>query len=330
MRIIDPRVSFIDIHNPFEKIEYIGRTCYKSEDKISEGSAEKFVQGLISRQHFAMLEHVRLTYEIFGIDSLPDELINLPMVGYTSKIARCKKVHYLTLSLSHLYKHASDITSIAEIYIDSVYQVLLDFCKLCFITKYVNHKSNRYVAEFEDGQKISVKILDDIYTDIYQFDEVDNDIHGYYSIKFVCDRGVSHELVRHRCAVAQESTRYCNYASDKFGEEVQFIAPTTFDSWPQAARTAFISQLLHAEATYLQMINEWKLTPQQARAVLPNCLKTEVILTMPVWQWKHFFNLRSIGTTGSPHPDMKTVADAAHELFKALECNAVCAESESC
>ena len=157
--------------------------------------------------------------------------------------------------------------------------------------------------------------------DIFKVDPEDLwDAHGSYTFKFICDRGVSHELVRHRCSFAQESTRYCNYSSEKFGREIQFIKPSTFDSWDEKAQKEFINQLECAESSYLYL-SDLGLSPQQARAVLPNALKTEVVMTAPVYQWKHFFDLRSKGTTGAPHPDMKVVADMAYEMFEKSEYN---------
>ena len=131
--------------------------------------------------------------------------------------------------------------------------------------------------------------------------------HGSMTVKFIVDRGVSHELVRHRLAsFAQESTRYCNYANDKFDGELTFIRPYFFkvDSrelfwWKDLCR--------HSEEVYLAMIAKGR-TPQEARSVLPNSLKTEVIMTANMREWRHFFRLRAAGETGAPHPQMAEVA----------------------
>jgi len=138
--------------------------------------------------------------------------------------------------------------------------------------------------------------------------------HERATVKFICDRGVSHEIVRHRASFAQESTRYCNYGSDRF-DGITFIEPSTLDEWNEEDKDRFYSAMEYAEGIYLHMI-ESGLTPQQARAVLPNALKTEVIMTASLEQWRHFFNLRYFGSTGSPHPDMKHVAEIA---YKAME-----------
>lgn len=131
--------------------------------------------------------------------------------------------------------------------------------------------------------------------------------HASMTVKFIVDRGVSHELVRHRLAsFAQESTRYCNYANDRFDGELTFIRPYFFKTdltvyfwWRDLCR--------RSEEMYLSMIAEgW--TPQEARSVLPNSLKTEVIMTADMREWRHFFRLRAAGETGAPHPQMAEVA----------------------
>lgn len=122
--------------------------------------------------------------------------------------------------------------------------------------------------------------------------------HGSLTIKFICDRGVSHELVRHRLAsFAQESTRYCNYAGDKFGNELTFIEPLFFDigkfgNCVSLKRTLWEIAMERAEETYLELIQEG-CSPQEARSVLPNSIKTEVVMTANYREWRHFFNLRA-------------------------------------
>lgn len=128
--------------------------------------------------------------------------------------------------------------------------------------------------------------------------------HFSFSVKFTVDRGVSHELVRHRVAsFAQESTRYCNYG--KAGD-VKFIRPVFFEEdTPDMDR--WVESCMRAEREYLDFLESGR-TPQEARAVLPNSLKTEVVMTANLREWRHFFSLRACGTTGKPHPQMLEVA----------------------
>lgn len=205
MQIVNAGYEILDALNGEEilkKIEKIARVCYKSEDNIAEGTAERMVRALIKRGHEAMLEHFS------------------------------------------------------------------------------------------------------------------------FSIKFIVDRGVSHEIVRHRVAsYAQESTRYCNYGNN--GGEITVIEPCylkldgkelptehwaeRYGAWKEACR--------QAEHSYLRMLEDGA-TPQEARAVLPTSLKTEVVMTANLREWRHFFKLRAVGTTGKPHPQM---AEVAIPLLKELQ-----------
>ena len=125
--------------------------------------------------------------------------------------------------------------------------------------------------------------------------------------KFICDRGVSHEIVRHRVmSFAQESTRYCNYSKDKFGQELTFIEPAW--EFPSSdivnTKERFEAMLGEAEANYMELIT-LGFKPQEARAVLPNALKTEIVVTGFIDDWKHFFELRC---SNAAHPDIRKLA----------------------
>lgn len=197
MRVVQAGYEILDTLNGEEilkKIERVARVCYKSEDKIGEGTAERMVKALIKRGHEAMLEHFS------------------------------------------------------------------------------------------------------------------------FSVKFTVDRGVSHELVRHRVAsFAQESTRYCNYGHEG---EITVIKPLylsdcgeDYNLWRKAC--------VVAEKQYLDML-AYRFSPQEARAVLPNSLKTEVVMTANLREWRHFFSLRACGTTGKPHPQMLEVAVSLLKEVKSL------------
>ena len=128
--------------------------------------------------------------------------------------------------------------------------------------------------------------------------------HVWFSVRFVVDRGVSHEIVRHRLAgYSQESTRYCNYTNDRFGSAVTFIRPCFleegtrgWDLWEAACEDA--------EAYYFALLDVGR-TPQEARSVLPNSLKTELVMTADLREWRHFLRLR---TSPAAHPQMREVA----------------------
>lgn len=138
--------------------------------------------------------------------------------------------------------------------------------------------------------------------------------HASISLRFICDRGVTHELVRHRLAsYSQESTRYCNYSGDKFGNEITVIEPCFWEEnspeyqmWKKACE--------FSETMYMDLLNEGA-TPQQARSVLPNSLKTEIVVTMNVREWRHFLEMRLVGIAGAPHPQMVELAKLAYDIL---------------
>lgn len=127
--------------------------------------------------------------------------------------------------------------------------------------------------------------------------------HYSFTVKFICDRGIANELVRHRIAsFAQESSRYCCYAKDKFGKELTFINPCFWE--PDSDNYArWFHEMDESEKTYLAMIENGA-TPEQARDILPTSIKTEIVMTANLREWRHFFKLRAEGVTGKPHPQM--------------------------
>lgn len=128
--------------------------------------------------------------------------------------------------------------------------------------------------------------------------------HGSLSVLFVCDRGVSHEIVRHRLAAyCQESTRYCNYSQEKFGTEITVINPFFFEKDTPAYRI-WKRSCESAEVAYFDLLNEGCST-QEARSVLPNSLKTEVVMTADLREIRHFLKLRC---SPAAHPQMRQVA----------------------
>ena len=136
--------------------------------------------------------------------------------------------------------------------------------------------------------------------------------HEKISVKMVCDRGVTHEIVRHRVAsYSQESTRYCNYQKDKFGNELPFIKPVFWkeDSPEYALWKESMQQI---EDQYMKLI-EMGASAQEARSILPNSLKTEIVVTMNLREWRHFFRLR---TASAAHPQIREIAGMVLEEFR--------------
>lgn len=136
--------------------------------------------------------------------------------------------------------------------------------------------------------------------------------HSCITVRFICDRGVSHEIVRHRIAsYSQESTRYCNYSKGDFNGEITVIRPSTFDKdtpvyriWKRDCETA--------EIAYFDLLNEG-VTPQEARSVLPTSLKTELVMTANIREWRHFLKLRC---APAAHPDIRVVSKMLLQQMK--------------
>lgn len=144
--------------------------------------------------------------------------------------------------------------------------------------------------------------------------------HQSITVKFIVDRGVSHEIVRHRIAAyCQESTRYCNYSGDKFGNEITVILPCFFDTGMGTASNSLVYEewkiaCERAERSYFKLL-DMGATPQEARSVLPNSLKTEVVATYNLREWRHFFKLRC---ASAAHPQMREVTIPLLEGLKQL------------
>ena len=262
-----------------KQIERAGRTCYKSEDKITDTSCEEFVNRMVNSGHGAMLEHGTVyLYVEYGSP-----------VGDSRYFAGTEI--FIKYSKNKYSKVHSEIVNnyLHKIYITTNYRVLA-----------------------ENGW------LDDLQ---YQCDPTEQH-EKRITVKFICDRGVTHEFVRHRTmSFAQESTRYCNYSKSKFGEELTYIAPSKeMDALAQDVIESCLSDL---ESHYMSLIGlGWK--AQEARAILPNAIKTELVMTGFVSDWKHFFKLRCHSTA---HPDARALAIPLQDKF--IDLNYITDESKN-
>lgn len=297
MKLIESSVQIIEEKDPYKMIELAGRTCYKSEDKITENSAKEFVDRMIKLGHGAMLEHGTIYLKI---DKTEDG--HLPPARLYWSDGNHKKY-------TRVRKHGNSI------YVTTNLRVIVE--------------NNR---------------LDDLQ---YQVEPTEHH-EKRITAKFICDRGVSHEFVRHRVfSFAQESTRYCDYSKDKFRNDITYIIPSWLDlpegkysdwdnDWCDVSElkllypevdnlsdpaNCFLQSIKNAEYYYFMLINRgWK--PQQARQVLPNATKTELVMTGFESDWEHFFELRC---SGAAHPDARKLADELKSLMnvKNIELNSV-------
>lgn len=322
MKLLKPKFEILNqnqydgLYSVFEMIKAAGQTCYDSESKKTPF---EFVNMLIKRGHGAMLEHgtVYLTLEITkdnGTQSFEYQSANFTshynwsdVVGHIQ--AKYKDNPY---SFVHYVQHGTHNSPIHSYYITTNYRVII-----------------------ENGWEEDLKFI-----------APPTEYHEKrVTVRFTTQIAISREYNRHRVnSPAEQSTRLCNYSKDKYNGQVSVVVPTWVeDSFGEEARqtTLSIRDLCHdiytgtdidewsalhywlfgnlaAEYSYLSLLSLGR-TPQEARTVLALDTRTELIHTAFVHDWKHFFDLRAIGTTGKPHPDAKVLAEPLMEEFKRLK-----------
>lgn len=180
------------------------------------------------------------------------------------------------------------------------------------------YKSEKKTSTFEECAAFVERLIKNGHESVLEHEKI--------TVKIICDRGVSHELVRHRIAsYSMESTRYCNY--EKQGH-VTFVIPSWLNMREGEYKTIedisyervgilWRYAMLRSERSYLGLLKQgW--TPQQARSVLPNSLKTEIVVTMNLRQWRYFFKVRALGVSGKPHPQMLEITIPMLKEFQKL------------
>lgn len=320
MKLIESSVQIIEEKDPYKMIELAGRTCYKSEDKITENSAKEFVDRMIKLGHGAMLEHGTIYLNVpeqTYTETLEDEFgkFNNPNNGLVDRYRKNK------------YSKVNSVAADEEL--RKKYPKVRPFK----LTHHYITTNLRVIVE--NGWEEDLE---------WQCEPTEHH-EKRITAKFTCDRGVSHEFVRHRVfSFAQESQRYCNYNKDKFNNELTFIKPTwlniptgDYTYWDgdwcdidnmkiqlpsdNGIADNFLWCLNNAGMQYRLLINKG-LKPQEARAILPNATKTELVMTGFESDWEHFFELRC---SGAAHPDAKKLADELKSLMnvKNIELNSV-------
>ena len=281
MKIQKPQYE-IWIQNPgelgiYQQIERAGRVCYKSENNTTEDSAKPFVGRMIEHEHYAMLEHGTV-YMTCNHGELP-------------------------LYANNKFSHVNTIDG--KDYITTNLRVMAENKTL---------EDLKYRTDFEKG-KHELRI----------------------TVHFTTQIAITREYNRHRAnSMAEQSTRYCNYTKNKFGSEISINLPTWIkgdletndekfvelcedvaneetNDWTPIDAWLFANQA--AEFAYMKLI-AMGCKPQEARVILPLDTNTELVHTAFVSDWKHFFDLRALGTTGAPHPDAKILAEPLYEEFK--------------
>lgn len=308
MRLIKQGFEIIEqpsgLEGMYKMIEMAGRTCYKSEDKITETSAKEFVDRMIKSGHGAMLEH-----------------------GTVYLVAETKLVNY--------YIHPED----GE---DEEYNPLEKYYDNKYSYVNIGEDYNLYVTT-----NLRVLVENDWLDDLKYWCEPTEYHEKRYTVKWTIDRVTGESFLRHRVfSFARESTRYCNYSKDKFGNELTFIIPNWLDltssddeihidgnedeyCYPEDVYTlCFLYILRYAERAYLDLLEQWEKKvpdkrfksgfknnpwkPQQARQVLPFSVSSPLVMTGFASDWLHFFDLRC---DSHAHPQAREIATALKEEF---------------
>ena len=312
MNIIKANAQYMDANNmhPYKFMEKCGRICYKSENNITEESATKFVKGLLKSEHTAMLEHAHIILKttngaVQNFEKILNDIANkngpnLYYFNITRNDSDSDDGNYISGSFR-------SFINFTNVYHDAeINGVLTKEYPEIFTSEYLV-ESHRYQILTREEFK---KDVENIYGNNPDYKNTIISKHLVHTVVFTCDRGITHEFVRHRPAsFAQESTRYCNYSKDKFGKEITVIEPCFFEPnslkykiWKDACE--------YAEKSYFELLDN-NCTPQEARDVLPTSVKTELVLTATEYEWQHIINLRLHGTTGAPHPQIKEVMNIA-------------------
>jgi len=293
MKIVDPSFEIqddLDRSSLAVRLEACGRICYKSEDKITEDSAVPFVRKIAAHGHNSVLEMAVATLEI---SCRPERLYEL---------YDCQPKFFIidrTVSGCIITGSIRAFRELSTQYADNQFinDMLLVLVKR---TPYL------FDGVFDPGlalkpdpaigvRKVSLSEVESMPEDLLFR-------HRYVGVKFIVNRAVTHELVRHRpCSFLQESQRYCRYSQDKFGNQVTFIKPMFYEKGT-VEYSIWLQAMEETERLYLQLLETS--TPQAARTVLPNSCKTEIVMYCNLIEWKHVIALR---TSQAAEPSMREI-----------------------
>ena len=281
MRLIESSVTIIPqdagLEGIYKQCELAGRTAYKSEDRITEGSAKKFVEALMKLNHGAVLEHGTVYLKVSHTSPVADEWY-MEKMRVVTFYAKNKYSKYKRITEDHFH---------IDNYITTNLRVLLENNRLDDL---------QYLCEPTEHHEKRI------------------------TVKFICSRSIAQEITRHRVfSFLMESQRYVAYNKDKFGGEITYIIPdwvklrmndlsqSDFDQCADDCVLTWLESLRNSEADYMYLIEEG-LKAEEARSVLPNDCKTELVMTGFTSDWEHFFDLRALDKTGKAHPDIKALA----------------------
>lgn len=282
MKYVKQSFEEINIDDFYQKIALVAHNCYQvNRDK----DQKKFVNSLLGFKHYAMIEHKVFVAKISM--HMHQELIEL--YNRFIVLAKDDKDYYCAFSLR----------PILEAYQANQKGVLTDLINV--LPEEVKELFPQFISEDIEARLLSDEEIGRLPREVY--DKV-----KFITIKIITDRGVSHELVRHRIAsYAQESTRYCNYSKDKFSNELTMIEPLDYKENQEMYDRTFSM----IEKEYIELMKN-KIAPEMARAILPNKLKTSIIITASVEEFKTIFSLRC---DQRAHPDIRDIMIPIQNYF---------------
>jgi thymidylate synthase (FAD) len=293
MKVIEPSFQILgnlDSCSVAVRLEACGRVCYKSEDKISDDSAIPFVTRIAAHGHNSVLEMAVVS---FRLRCHPDK---------TQELLSCQPKYLVIDTLVDGLLITGSIRAFRELYllhpknslINDLILTLVATLPYLFDTIFDMAKAQARDADTEIT-KLSLAEIDQLPVELRRR-------HRFVAVRFIVNRAVTHELVRHRpCSFLQESQRYCRYSEDKFDNQVTFIKPMFFQEESNEYRL-WQKAMEQTEATYFKLLETS--TPQAARTVLPNSCKTEIIVFCNLIEWQHIFTLR---TSPAAEPSMREI-----------------------
>lgn len=293
MIIIEPSFQILgnlDSCSVAVRLEACGRVCYKSEDKISDDSAVPFVTRIAAHGHNSVLEMAVVS---FRLRCHPDK---------TQELLSCQPKYLVIDTVVDGLLITGSIRAFRELYllypenslVNDLILTLVATLPYLFETIFDLDKVQKRDSSTEIT-KLSLAEVDQLPVELRRR-------HRFIAVRFIVNRAVTHELVRHRpCSFLQESQRYCRYSEDKFDNQVTFIKPLFFQEESNEYRL-WQKAMEQTEATYFKLLETS--TPQAARTVLPNSCKTEIIVFCNLIEWQHIFTLR---TSPAAEPSMREI-----------------------
>lgn len=276
--------SFDEVKNDdfFDKIALVAHNCYQVKEKDHQSNIG-FIQRLIQSQHLAMIEHYSFTFEIPENDYKEFLSLNNSFFHVVSFVDPFGISKFL---LSTSLRPVLENLNTEDIHLKKL------------ISNIIASTPEEVIALFPKVDNATIYPCFDLEANKADLPSLVYDKMKYVTYHLVTDRGVTHEIVRHRlCSFAQESTRYCNYTKDKFDNCLTFMKPLGYEEW----KDTYDSFYQKCCDTYFDLISKGA-TPDQARSVLPNSIKASIMVTCNIEEWKKIFELR---TDSHAHEDIR-------------------------